>query len=237
MKKTILLLAALPAIGLLVAFSMHTRTPHPTTEQADTPFKTFLKQFKPATLPYSISAKSLQQHLADAMTEKGSKRDKKIGRLQDPEGFIPFNRMEMMSRVPTYREPEVQLATADHHLVIYTVSRGFSRPYKSYVAVVFDKQGNALSSHHLAETSYDYLTAATIDANLQATVQTYRINWKKEDEENPDAERQIAGLTPETSKTIDLTTPNEGDDDNRKFKPNKKVDLPETESLGAVEQH
>ena len=63
MKKTILLIAALPAIGLLVAFSLRTKVPHPTSDpialQADGPFKTFLTQFKPATLPYTLSAKNL----------------------------------------------------------------------------------------------------------------------------------------------------------------------------------
>ncbi len=240
MKKTILLLAAIPAIGLLVAFSLRTHAPYPDSElktlPADDPFKALLKQFKPATLPYTLSAKNLQAQMSNALTEKGSKNPKKVGRLQDPEGLIPFDRMEMMSRVPTYREPEAQFATAENYVVIYTVSRGFSRPYKSYVAVVFDKQGTALSSHRIAETSYDYLTAATIDVNLQATVQTYRINWKKEDPENPDADRAIAGLSPETSKIIDLTQPNE-DDEKRKLKPMKKADLPATESLGAVEQY
>ncbi len=232
MKKTILLLAALPAIGLLVAFTRHTTAARSIPEhQPGDAFKEFLAQFKPATLPYSISAKKLQEQMTSALKETNSKRSKKIGRLEDPEGFLPYDRLSMISRVPTYREPEVQLATMDHHVVIYSISRGFSRPYKTYVAVVFDKKGTALASHRLAEISHDFLAAATIDASLQTTVQTYRIKWK-EDEENPDAERRIAGLTPETSKVFDLSQPSEDDDELPKIKPAKKSDTPAGASLG-----
>lgn len=232
MKKTILLLAALPAIGLLVAFTKHTTAVRSIPEpQPGNAFKEFLAQFKPASLPYSISSKKLQEQMTSALKETNSKRSKKIGRLEDPEGFLPYDRLSMISRVPTYREPEVQLATADHYAVIYSVSRGFSRPYKTYIAVVFDKKGTALASHRIAEISHDFLAAATIDANLQATVQTYRINWK-EDEENPDAERRIAGLTPETSKVFDLSQPSEDDEEFPQIKPAKKSDTPVGASLG-----
>ena len=232
MKKTILLLAALPAIGLLVAFTKHTTAVRSIPEhQPGDAFKGFLAQFKPATLPYSISAKKLQDQMASALKETNSKRSKKIGRLEDPEGFLPYDHLSMISRVPTYREPEVQLATADHHVVIYSISRGFSRPYKTYVAVVFDKKGTALASHRIAEISHDFLAAATIDANLQTTVQTYRINWK-EDEENPDAERRIAGLTPETSKVFDLTQPAEEEESPRSKLPVKKLETPVDKSIG-----
>jgi hypothetical protein len=233
MKKTILLLAALPAIGLLVAFTKHTTAVRSIPEhQPGDAFKEFLAQFKPATLPYSISAKKLQDQMASALKETNSKRSKKIGRLQDPEGFIPFDHMSMISRVPTYREPEVQLATADHHVVVYSISRGFSRPYKTYMAVVFDKKGTALAGHRIAEISHDFLTAATIDANLQATVQTYRINWKEEALENPDTGSPIAGLTPETSKVLDLTQPAEDEESPRSKLPIKKLETPVGKSIG-----
>jgi len=232
MKKTILLLAALPAIGFLVAFSKHTTAVRTIPEhQPGDAFKEFLAQFKPATLPYSISSKKLQEQMTSALNETNSKRSKKIGRMEDPEGFLPYDRMSMISRVPTYREPEVQLATADHHVVIYSISRGFSRPYKTYVAVVFDQKGTALASHRIAEISHDFLAAATIDANLQATVQTYRIHWE-EDQEEPDGDRRVSGLTPETSKVFDLSQPDEDDEEFPKIKPAKKSDAPARASLG-----
>ncbi|MEQ1747092.1 MAG: hypothetical protein ABMA02_16805 [Saprospiraceae bacterium] len=239
MKKTILLFAALPTIGLLAAFSLRNPVSEKKAPRTDDPFQTFLAQFKPTTLPYTISPKQLQERMTNAMNTqdiKSLKRSKGSSRLNDPEGFLPFNRMEMMSRVPTFHEPEAQMATADHHLVIYTVSRGFSRPYKSYVAVVFDKQGTALATHTIAETSYDYLSAVSVDHNLQAAVQTYRINWKDTDEDNTDRERAIAGLTPETAKVLDLTQPDENDMD-RKLRPAKKHELPAGASIGSVERH
>jgi len=237
MKKTILLLAGLPAIALLAAFSMRSHTSFIPAKSGNEEFQAFLKQFKPADLPFSMTAKQLQKQMTAALDENLGKVKRKKERLEDPEGFLPFDRMSMISRMPTYREPEVQLANAENIVVIYSVSRGFSRPFKSYVAAVFDKKGNALASHRIAETNSEYLSAFSIDARLQATIQSYRINWKENDDELYD-HREIAGLTPETSKIVDLTQADDKEfEDFPKAKPAKKLDVPNGASLGAVIRH
>ncbi len=225
------MLSLLPAIGLLVAFSMH---PVPVTDarRADA-FRAFLKQFDDKTLPYAVTAEHLQKQLETDDWEglKKSSEGRKIRlRLDDPEGFIPYNRREMMSRVPVSHQPVAHFATAENHAVIYTSFRGYSRGYQSYFIVVFDKVGNLISSNLLAQTTREYITAATVDAELRAAVQTYRINRGKADS----YESKIVGLTLETASEIDLTQPTEESENSKKQIKKVEPELPRTESLGAV---
>lgn len=229
MRKTMLLLSALPILGLLVAFSMNSTPTRPAdsvcTDRTDA-FQKFLKQFKDMPLPYVLSAKDLQTQLEQDISDK----DRMFRpRLDDPEGFVPYNRRDMISRVPVSHQSIAHLATADLHAVIYTSFRGYSRQYKTYNIVIFDKTGNLISSNQLAQTTREYITAGTVNAKLQATIQTYRIKREKEDS----SDSKITGLTLETSEEIDLTIPTETDEETIP-KPVKKAEpeLPRTESLG-----
>jgi hypothetical protein len=234
MHKISLFLVSLPALGLLVAFSMRPASaPISDTHRSDD-FKKFLKQFDKTPLPFVLSASDLQAQLAGAMekeTTTATKKNKSL-RLDDPSGFLPFDPHERMSRMPTYYAPVAQLAAADHIAVVYTSFRGFSRSYKTYTLIVFDKAGNFISRNRIAETTPEFLTEATVDAGLRAIVQTYRIHRDTADEY--DASDTISSLTLETSKEIDLTAPTEIEEDFWR-KPVKKpaTDLPTTESLGA----
>jgi len=234
MYKTLLFLASLPALGLLVAFSMRP-APAPISDPHRTDdFKKFLKQFDKMPLPFVLSDSDLQTQMAGALEKKATAGTNKAKspRLDDPDGFLPFDPHERMSRMPTYYEPVAQLAANDHIAVIYTSFRGFSRPYKTYTIVVFDKVGNFISRNRIAETAPDFLTATTVDASLRAIIQTYRINRETADEY--DALDTISGLTLETSSEIDLTVPTDQETDFWR-KPKKKTapDLPATETLGA----
>lgn len=225
MRKTILLLSALPALALLASFATR-----PALERPNADFQQFLKQFEQADLPFALSAADLQAHLLrERDPNYGSP---KFSRLQDPDGFLPRNTREMISRIPITYSPVAQLATADHHAVIYTMFRGYSRGYQTYRIAVFDKTGNCISDNRLAETAPEYLTAATVDHHLQAVVQTYRIKWEAS---GNDRRSTISGLTLETSSEIDLTAPTELEEKNPKRKPSKKTapDAPAEKSLGA----
>ena len=232
MHKARLFLALLPALGLLVAFSVRPApAPIPHAHRADD-FKNFLNQFDKMPLPFVLAAADLQTQMAKTLENKSKTSSKaKSPRLDDPDGFLPFDPHERMSRMPTYYEPVAQLAAAEHIAVIYTSFRGFSRPYKTYTLVVFDKAGNFISRNRIAETSPDFLTAATVDTSLRAIIQTYRIN--RETADDFDALDTISSLTLETSSEIDLTAPTEKEEDFWR-KPVKKTapDLPTTESLG-----
>jgi hypothetical protein len=234
MRKIILLLSVLPVLGLFAAFSIHSAPAGLTNARRTDAFQEFLKQFDKKSLPYAISTRQLQKQLESddsGALKKTASGTKMRLRLDDPEGFIPFNRREMISRVPVSHQPVAHLATADHHAVVYTSFRGYSRQYKTYNIVVFDKAGNLISSNLLAQTTREYITAATVDAELRATIQTYQINREKEDS----SDSKITGLTLESSEKIDLTTPTETDEDIIP-KPVKKAEpeLPRTESLGVA---
>ncbi len=212
MRKSILLLCALPVLGLLAAFSIHTKPTLLTNAHRTDAFQEFLKQFDKKSLPYAITTGQLQKQLESddsGALKKTAAGTKMRLRLDDPEGFIPFNRREMISRVPVSHQPVAHLATADHHAVVYTSFRGYSRQYKSYYIVVFDKVGNLISSSQLAQTTREYITAGTVNSELQATIQTYRIKREKEDS----SDSKITELTLETSREIDLTIPTETDED------------------------
>ena len=148
---------------------------------------------------------------------------------------ISSNRLEYVSRVPTYKEPVAQFATKQHHAVIYVVSQGFGRPFRSYHIAVFDKTGKRLATHSLANAGRSYLTASTINENLEAVCSMYQVNWASDVDEVSLEENSITGLTLERSENIDLTKPSEDDFNLQKLKlkqPEKKEEKVKT--IGAV---
>lgn len=240
MKNMILGIAALLILGLLVAFSILPGESSTADTPANDKFQTFLKQFPKATLPYAISKEQMLEQLQEAMQpvddESANIKDHApIKIVEDPDRFISSNRLEYVSRVPTYKEPVAQFATKQHHAVIYVVSQGFGRPFRSYHIAVFDKTGKRLATHSLANAGRSYLTASTINENLEAVCSMYQVNWASDVDEVSLEENSITGLTLERSENIDLTKPSEDDFNLQKLKlkqPEKKEEKVKT--IGAV---
>jgi len=236
MKNTMLSIAAVLALGLFAAFSLISReTPSAQTRPEDD-FQKFLKQFPMAALPYVLSKEQMLEQLnAGIELEKAESReseDVSYKPLDDPKRFIPSNRLDYISRVPVYKEPVARLATAQHHALIYSVSQGFSRPFKSYLVAVFDKNGSFLATHSLAGSGMSHLKTAEINSRLEGMVNTYKLRWENDIYETGLDENAISGLTLELSETIDLTKPAADELDDLKKKPLKKEKPVET--IGAL---
>lgn len=241
MKKTILYgLPALFAVVLLAAFSRLTGSsvkPQPVQNEA---FLKFLKQFKPEHLPYAITKASLLQYLKTLQPEAGGeteanpqqKAEQEWVRLEDPDHFIPFDRMAMISRAPVFYAPLTKMETPEYVAVVYTVTIGFSKVFKDYEIAVFDKQGQFVSKNHLAHLSAQALTACTVNVKLVARTQQYAVVWARNLDEFGMEGNRVAGLTQESAEEIDLTLPTEGSKLPRIKK--QPESLPSTESIGAV---
>lgn len=201
-------------------------------------FSRFLNQFPKVSLPYTISAEYLQKHMQAAikmeedaeLAEHRALRNSRV-RLDDPRRFLPASRYRMFSRSPVYLEPVARVETKQYIAVVYTASRGFGWEYLDYEIAVFNKAGTLISDQEIASTSPMELKAATVDRQLNVLVQTFRVNWENDFDENGTDGNDITGLTLETAETIDLTRP---DEELRDYKPDEKTEQPESESLGAV---
>ncbi len=232
MKNTILSLAALLIIGLLAAFTRKSPETAQTPEAAGDKFQAFLKQFKPAELPYTITKDDLRKQMEDGLKEENAFQPISGSRLKDPDNFLPNSKMEYVSRVPIYNLPVARLATAQHTAVIYFTVRGYSSAFNEYTAAVFTKSGALVASHNIASTDVKHLVAATIDKKLHAVLQRYLVNWEKNLKENGIKDNSITGLSPESGKEINLTTKSKSEEWKFKTQPVKKAP-PVAKTVGA----
>ncbi len=211
MKNILLALAAVSLAGFLAAFSLQPSANRPRKAAENPDFQTFIKQFPKAALPYAISKEFLQREI-----ERGNKRPAdQAGQgkhLDDPNRFLPGNNMDMMSRSPVFKEPVAQLATAEHVVLIYSATHGFSRQYRQYRAVTFSKNGNYVSAYDLAMSGSTQLIAAHIDQTLLASRQSYHITWEKDFWENGTENNRIASLQQDASWQINLLEPPKTDE-------------------------
>ena len=238
MKNTLLMLTAALALGLCAAFTLMPGGKAAVESKSPDDFEKFLEQFPKAELPYAITKADMQAQLEAGIRkddDSKSAHSKSRKYLDDPNRFIPTPRMEYLSRSPIYKEPVLQLATADHHAVIYAVTQGFSVSFKTYNVAVFDKSGKYLATHSVAGSSIDHLTTGTINEQLQAVIETYTVNWEHDVYESDLADNTITGLTLEQAKTVDLTQPVENPLF-EKFREKKESETkePATGVLGAI---
>ncbi len=232
MRKTILILSAFLCIGFFAAFSLIPASDPGLPQISGDDFKEFLSQFKQETLPYAITKESLQQHIKTSLLRDGKSNGYWKPGLKDPNGFLPNSRMDYMSRVPIHNEPVSRLENEQFVAVVYASTRGFTTGFKQYRIAVFDKSGTYIAGHNLAGTGISHLNAATVNADLKAVIQSYQINWEKDLDENGTDGNKITGLSLESAREVDLTTPSEED---KWFdrKP-KKQEVPEEKSIGAA---
>lgn len=221
MRNVFLGAAALLLLGSLAAFSKLSTPALEAPAGTSEDFKSFLKQFPRTELPYTLSKEDLQAQLTQSLkVEQGEPDDRYLARphtmLEDPNQFIPRDRSEMMSRVPIYLSPEAQLATADNYAVIYTATQGFSRAFKSYHVVVFDKKGRFISKNFIAGIGTQGITAGSIDKNLHARVGTYIVNWENDIYETGIEGNKITSLDLDSQDDINLKTPTRDEDTFRK---------------------
>lgn len=224
MKNSILSIAVVLIAGLFAAFSLLPRDTTPAVvTHTDNDFKFFLKQFPEAVLPYAITKEQMlelmEAHTADAEDDNLRYNPGPRKSLEDPKRFIPIERLDYISRVPIYKEPVARMATARHNAVIYSVSQGYSWPFKSYFVAVFNKNGTFVSSRLLASSGITYVVAGTVDRELNAVVETYKVHWEKERYDTSLDENAITGLSLESSEIVDLTKPTEKHPKGPKIKP------------------
>ncbi|MBK8966944.1 MAG: hypothetical protein R3D58_14950 [Saprospiraceae bacterium] len=219
MKQPIFSIAIVLTAGLFAAFSLLPKETTTVDTRTDKDFQKFLKQFPETILPYAITKEQMLEPLETQDDENMGNNPGPRKRLEDPKRFIPIDQLDYISRVPIYKEPVARMATARHNAVIYSVSQGYSRPFKSFYVAVFNKNGTFVNSRHLAGSGITYVTAGTIDMALSAVVETYKVHWEKDRYDAGLADNAITGLTLESSEIVDLTKPTEKHPKGPKIKP------------------
>ncbi len=222
MKKTILGIALLLTVGALVAFSNLKITSKPAanlpadkeTTTLNAEFKQFLRQFPESSLPYTISAEQMLNHLNAAIKAEQNVGDSEYAavgksrvRLQDDGNFLEGTRRAMFSRSPSYNEPVAQFETTGHYALVYRETDAFSLGNQAFYVAVFDKTGKRISESLLAFIGISVIQSCSIDADLNATFRTHKINWKLDYDEHGPENNEITGLTLESAETLDLTLP------------------------------
>lgn len=165
-------------------------------------FQEFLAQFPKASLPYTFDVEALQSQLESRSTAPKAKR---LG--WDYYQFLPMlEESARYNRMPVYPEPVAAFETAEYYAVLYNTGRAFTKNFKSYHITVFDKNGKHLATNFVAGVNPGTLTAATIELNLQASVQAYQINWAIDFQENGQEGNSINSMTPAGRQTLNLTS-------------------------------
>ncbi|MCC6462502.1 MAG: hypothetical protein IT260_18685 [Saprospiraceae bacterium] len=100
------------------------------------------------------------------------------------------------------------METAKHIAVVYSSVHRFGYQLPTYFVAVFDKEGLLISKNQIASLSLHEIQAVTIHRHLNATLQTYWLNWEKNiDTAGVDGNR-ITGLTLVATTEIDLKKTN-----------------------------
>ncbi len=195
MKK----LKVFPAIFLVLLSIAHLHAQEPT-------FQDFLDQFPKATLPYTFDAVELQDQIETRPTAK----IKRLG--WEFYQFLPeLERSAQFSSKPVHPEPVAVFQTDEFYAVLYNVARGLTRGTKTYSISVFEKDGAYVGTHFVAGVNAEYLTVATIDEQLKASVLEYQISWENEFRYNGAPNNKVSGLILKDTQTLELTAPGNPD--------------------------
>lgn len=164
-------------------------------------FHAFLSQFPKATLPYTFNAEDLQGQLEKGIAPKTAALSWEFY------DFLPeLERSAQYSSMPVRPEPLASFETPQYYAVLYNVARGLTRGTRTYSISVFDKKGNYIGSHFVAGTTPSVLTVATINEDLTALVQEFKINWANDYRTAGLKNNKVTGLTLVDRITIELAT-------------------------------
>ena len=159
-------------------------------QEAKPTFQDFIAQFPKAELPYTFSAETLQAQLENRSTNKSARMDWEFYQ------FLPeLERSAAFSSMPVHPQPVAAFETAQYTAVVYNLARGLARGTKTFSITVFTKTGEYIGTHFVAGVNPETLTAATINADLSATVQEYKVNWLNNYRDNGPIGNSITGLT------------------------------------------
>ena len=193
-------LKVIPAIFLVLLNIATLHAQEPT-------FQDFLDQFPAATLPYSFRAEDLQGQIETRSTEKV----KCLG--WEFYQFLPeLERSAQFSSKPVHPQPVAVFETDAFYAVLYNVARGLTRGAKTYSISVFEKNGAYIGTHFVAGVNTQYMTVATIDEQLKASLLEYKISWENEIRYKGEMPAgKVSTLILKDSQTLELTEPGNPD--------------------------
>lgn len=192
-------LKVIPAIFLVLLNIAHLHAQEPT-------FQDFLDQFPAATLPYSFNQEKLQEQIEIRPTTK----IKALG--WEFYSFLPeLERSAQFSSKPVHPEPVAVFETDEYYAVLYNVARGLTRGTKTYSISVFEKDGTYVGTNFVAGVNAQYLTVATIDEHLKASLVEYQISWEQEFRFNGAPNNKVSDLILNDTQTLELTAPGNPD--------------------------
>jgi hypothetical protein len=185
------------AIASLFSLNLNAQTPT---------FQDFLKQFPTATLPYTFKAEDLQGQIETRPIVK-------VKRLSwEYFQFLPeLEHSAQFSSMPVSPEPVASFETKYYYAVVYNIARGLSRGTKTYSISVFNKEGKYIGTHFIAGVNPNTMTVATIDEQLTASVQAYKVNWALNYRDNGPQGNKVVSLDMENEQMMMLTIPGNPD--------------------------
>ncbi len=191
MRNFILGIATLISFSVLAAFSRNAQPDLATAPNQA--FQEFLNQFPLVHLPYALPVADLQQSLSkilfpqqevpdtsglswDGSNTPGPSRPVPF---LDPHNFILEKKSRWLLRSAPVLLPNARMETAKHIAVVYSSVHRFGYQLPTYFVAVFDKEGLLISKNQIASLSLHEIQAVTIHRHLNATLQTYWLNWEK----------------------------------------------------------
>lgn len=200
MKNIILI----PALLLAFVTSFSTNATAQESDSAD--FAQFLAQFPQASLPYTFTADELKAQAEN----KTATKTKRLGWQYYQ--FLPeLERSAEYSNMPVYPEPVAAFETQDYYAVLYNIARGTGKGSKTYTLSLFDRAGNHIATNFVAGADTKTLTISTINTELKADVQEFKVIWTLDLLENGREGNSIKALEIKAQQVIDLTLPGNPD--------------------------
>ncbi|HMX41051.1 MAG TPA: hypothetical protein PKD78_12010 [Saprospiraceae bacterium] len=200
MKNIILI----PALLLAFVSGFSTNATAQDSDSAD--FAQFLAQFPQASLPYTFTADELKAQVESNTATK----TKRLGWQYYQ--FLPeLERSAEYSNMPVYPEPVAAFETQDYYAVLYNIARGTGKGAKTYTLSLFDRAGNHIATNFVAGADTKTLTTSTINTELKADVQEYKVIWTLDLLENGREGNSIKALETKAQQVIDLTLPGNPD--------------------------
>lgn len=193
------------------------------SEGGEVSFEDFLKKFPKKALPLEVSSATLLNKLKKAISrEETYDRPKNTLPYEYAKHLPRHSERIMMSRMPQYIEPIMAFSNEKHFAVVYAVTRGFSRMYRSEYIATFDKNGDYRGTYDFTSYSPEEIRAVSLDKNLVAHVKTFKVSWEKDLSDNGYEGNSITGISAENQFDEDLTQPTDDTPEFSKKKPAKK---------------
>lgn len=146
-------------------------------------FKKFLKSFPSQGLPYKVDQAELLKYRIDKNTTKSEMMELRQNQIPDEfAAYVPGLNQGKFSRMgpSTYRFEQLLAQTDDVVAVVISNDRGY-RSNPSFVLYTYSTKGKLLTTKQLGWRSYNSITTASVDTNLDIEVNTHSIIRKKAD--------------------------------------------------------